>query len=685
MHVARLALVLLAWPACANPGSAPDSEAIADTSDPIDTSGPSDASGPSDTSNAGDTSGANDTSPTNIEPDVVEPDTTRPCADAPCTVAGAKRCDGAVVEVCGDTDGDGCLDWGTRTACDDGLVCANGFCAIGCADACTTVGAVKCDGNATTRCDDLNGDGCLEWGAAVACGANESCSNGRCELGCTNECVSTGERRCDGNGVAICGDTDADDCLEWGTVSACAPGSSCSNGVCAATCSDECGSAGQKSCDAGGNVITCGDTDTDDCLEWGSPVACGGGATCDAGACRAPSIPTIRINELVVDSAGSPDTDSFVELRGTPGTDLAGWTLVGINGNGGTAYATVTLQGAIPADGLFVVAHPQAAPALLAVADMRDAKVDFQNGPDSVQLKMGSTIVDALGYGAFDTDVVFAGEGSPAAAPRVGEALTRDAEGSDTDDNAADFVIAAPSPGVADPGGPVGDPCLGITEDGCCTADGSATFYCSGGVLKSKRCDDSACVLNGYWGHDSCEEDVPSNSLSFEMRNVCPDGVPDVCADACEDEARCRIECGVACPCGPAAGFTPRVMSSAHWNDGSKTTVVLIDKAQSPSVCMLADTFENAPATAAKAYRISFAPPLTWNCATPGISMMEYIEWDANGTPVVRDHPINVAALGSDENEGCHVLIEAAFKGGNVIDLEITVPWGAGVRCVDLP
>ncbi|HPF69022.1 MAG TPA: PKD domain-containing protein, partial [Candidatus Krumholzibacteria bacterium] len=53
------------------------------------------------------------------------------------------------------------------------------------------------------------------------------------------------------------------------------------------------------------------------------------------------------INEFHYDNNGT-DTGEFVEVAGTAGTSLAGWTLVAYNGNGGASYATVALTGSLP-------------------------------------------------------------------------------------------------------------------------------------------------------------------------------------------------------------------------------------------------------------------------------------------------------------------------------------------------
>jgi hypothetical protein len=57
-------------------------------------------------------------------------------------------------------------------------------------------------------------------------------------------------------------------------------------------------------------------------------------------------------------------------------------------------------------------------------------------------------VVDALGYGVFAADEVFAGEGSPAPDAPADSSLARPFADVDSDDNAADFVVlGTPTPG----------------------------------------------------------------------------------------------------------------------------------------------------------------------------------------------------------------------------------------------
>jgi hypothetical protein len=179
-----------------------------------------------------------------------------------------------------------------------------------------------------------------------------------------------------------------------------------------------------------------------DCVYPSASSECAYG--CDSGACQTPA--GFVISEVLYDTAGYPDTGSFVEIHGPADASVDGLTLVGVNGNASADYTAVSLSGHLDSEGLFVVAYPGADAA--AVADQLDQGVDLQNGPDSVQLRYDTQVLDALAYGSFDSGSVAAGEGTPTADTDVGESLQRDAQFTDTDDNAVDFMLAAPTPGT---------------------------------------------------------------------------------------------------------------------------------------------------------------------------------------------------------------------------------------------
>lgn len=167
-----------------------------------------------------------------------------------------------------------------------------------------------------------------------------------------------------------------------------------------------------------------------------------------AGAGRVMAAPVI--SEVLYDAVGADNGNVFVELYGIPGTVLDGFTLIGINGVDGTPYLTASLSGMIPADGVFVVADANSGATTVPNADLLVANVDFQNGPDSIQLKDGDTVLDAVGYGDFAA-AVFAGEGTPVAGVSAGTSIARGFANVDTGDNFADFIaLAGPTPGTVD-------------------------------------------------------------------------------------------------------------------------------------------------------------------------------------------------------------------------------------------
>jgi hypothetical protein len=153
------------------------------------------------------------------------------------------------------------------------------------------------------------------------------------------------------------------------------------------------------------------------------------------------------ISEALYDAASTDNGNVFVELYGTPGSSLAGLSLEGVNGTDGSVYLSQALTGVIPGDGVFLIADDSGdGTTLIGDADLV-LDIDFQNGPDSIVLRDGTGILDALGYGDF-TGGVFAGEGGAAPDAPAGSSLARLDPQADSDDNFADFaVLAAPTPG----------------------------------------------------------------------------------------------------------------------------------------------------------------------------------------------------------------------------------------------
>ena len=156
------------------------------------------------------------------------------------------------------------------------------------------------------------------------------------------------------------------------------------------------------------------------------------------------------ISEVFYDAVGTDDGLSFVELSGEPGTPVDGLTLTGINGSNGAAGPVLVLEGLFGDDGLFVVADRTSGGVTFVDAADQLLNFDFQNGPDSIVLEDEFGVLDAVGYGVFDIDEVFAGEGAAAPDAPAGSSLARLFADLDLDDNATDFVVEAiPTPGAA--------------------------------------------------------------------------------------------------------------------------------------------------------------------------------------------------------------------------------------------
>lgn len=263
----------------------------------------------------------------------------------------------------------------------------------------------------------------------------------------------------------------------------------------------------------------------------------------------------VVIDEVLYRSTGV-DVHVFVELYGTPGTDLSTYTLVGVNGANGADYNAIALSGTIPADGIFVIAHPDANAAIAAEADMFAAAVDFQNGPDNIVLRNDGVLVDAIGYGTFTIDTTFAGEGAAAPGTADDQSLTRDAAHSDTGNNAADFVVAStPTPGAASGGGGAVDSCDGV----CGATAPSGNCFCDAVCFGNGDCCADICTycaadFPGGCGAPECTDDADCPSGEICYGAICvPYSIPGwTCVvDYYGSNDGCDCGCGIVDPdCG---------------------------------------------------------------------------------------------------------------------------------------
>jgi hypothetical protein len=202
-----------------------------------------------------------------------------PCG-AWCTT-GATQCEGEAVVACEQRNDDSCLEWSVPIACPvDAPYCSFGVCAATCTDECAE-GEARCDGpGAARRCGRVGDRPCFQWLPAVACSAGESCANGRCAAGCTDECP-TAATKCLSGGVVVCDDFNHDGCREWGPTTLCVDGQSCTNGVCVEGCVNECSGPWCEDL----LFRQCGHYDLSGCLKLSAGTSCVPADGCRAGWC----------------------------------------------------------------------------------------------------------------------------------------------------------------------------------------------------------------------------------------------------------------------------------------------------------------------------------------------------------------------------------------------------------------
>ena len=149
-----------------------------------------------------------------------------------------------------------------------------------CVDLCAQ-GASICDGAGVRSCQVDTGTGCRVFGAVQACGGGTTCSGGVCQASCVNQCTA-GAKQCASTGAPVECQQLTNGCTDWVLKAACAAGQVCSGGSCvnSTSCTNQC-TAGATRCTAGGQQQTCV-TLSSGCTEWSLPVACVSGQTCAA-------------------------------------------------------------------------------------------------------------------------------------------------------------------------------------------------------------------------------------------------------------------------------------------------------------------------------------------------------------------------------------------------------------------
>lgn len=182
----------------------------------------------------------------------------------------------------------------------------------------------------------------------------------------------------------------------------------------------------------------------------------------------------LLINEIYVDQPGTdgiPDQmETFVELvapiQGWIDMEMTGYRLRAINGLDGmdyiftgndpgvdlSGYAINDLMGS---EGFVVICNLGVELTfLIDFCSVVYDGPDYQDGPDSLVLEYQGRVIDAIAYGSFGAGMTSQGEGAPAplTSADAGKSLNRwplfdPSKEVDTNDNATDFHLEAPSPG----------------------------------------------------------------------------------------------------------------------------------------------------------------------------------------------------------------------------------------------
>ncbi|MBM4395292.1 MAG: putative metal-binding motif-containing protein [Deltaproteobacteria bacterium] len=179
-----------------------------------------------------------------------------------------------------------------------------------------------CDG-ADNDCDGSTDEGEL----GDLCGPGLVCVSADCVKSCEDDCDSAWDLECRELAPGVwqvlhCRHTDEDACMHLVPVENCPDGWYCEFGHCSKNCVDEfdceAGLEGTVSCqkDLAGRwfVMTCGNHDSDECLEWGDAEPCGKGAGCscteEGTGCTDPDdAPPDCDHPCVAATCGTPCTD----------------------------------------------------------------------------------------------------------------------------------------------------------------------------------------------------------------------------------------------------------------------------------------------------------------------------------------------------------------------------------------
>jgi 5'-nucleotidase len=162
---------------------------------------------------------------------------------------------------------------------------------------------------------------------------------------------------------------------------------------------------------------------------------------------------TIVINEIFgaggngSGASAAPYRNDFIELKniGTAPVSVKGWLVQYGSATGSAWSGSTVLSGTIAPGGSYLIQEAAGSNTAAAALPAPNASGDIAMAAAAGKVQLvdtDSTVVDLVGYG---TANAFEGTG-PTVAPSTTKSVSRNAAGTDTDDNKADFAAVAPSP-----------------------------------------------------------------------------------------------------------------------------------------------------------------------------------------------------------------------------------------------
>ena len=222
-------------------------------------------------------------------------------------------------------------------------------------------------------------------------------------------------------------------------------------------------------------------------------------------------------------NSGATLTNDFIELKNIGAADvpLDGWSVAYYAKAGGNPAGTTPLTGSIKAGATYLIQEAKGSGGTTALPAPDATGTLAMSGTDgSVELRNGTAVVDLVGYGA-------ATKNETKAAPVLSSTTSdsRDAAGTDSDDNSKDFTAGAPTPtnaaGETTPGGGTGPggggtpPTPGTTR----IHDIQGASWVS--PLNGQRVENVPGIVTavrasgasrGYWVQDPTPDDDPATS-----------------------------------------------------------------------------------------------------------------------------------------------------------------------------